>query len=66
VAQRAARRQFGGFDTGLVNDRSPWNMALQRATHDVERVARFYARLRMNLLPELLRQAKIAVWRMRR
>jgi len=53
--------QFGGFDTGMVNDRSPWNMALHTGDADVERVARFYARLRMNLLPELLRQAKIAV-----
>jgi len=53
--------QFGGFDTGLVNDRSPWNMALHADDESVERVARFYARLRMNLLPELLRQAKIAV-----
>ena len=52
--------QFGGFDTGLVNDRSPWNIALHAKDESVERVARFYARLRMNLLPELLRQAKIA------
>ncbi len=53
--------QFGGFDTGMVNDRSPWNMALHTGDESVERVARFYARLRMNLLPELLRQAKISV-----
>ena len=53
--------QFGGFDTGLVNDRSPWNIALHAEDESVERVARFYARLRMNLLPELLRQAQIAV-----
>ena len=53
--------QFGGFDTGLVNDRSPWNIALHANDESVERVARFYARLRMNLLPELLRQAQIAV-----
>jgi len=53
--------QFGGFDTGLVNDRSPWNIALHAKDESVERVALFYARLRMNLLPELLRQAKIAV-----
>jgi len=53
--------QFGGFDTGLVNDRSPWNIALHADDERVERVARFYARLRMNLLPELLRQAQIAV-----
>ncbi|MDD4310939.1 MAG: glycoside hydrolase family 31 protein [Eubacteriales bacterium] len=52
--------QFGGFDTGLVNDRSPWNIALHASDERVERVARFYARLRMNLLPELLCQAKIA------
>ena len=52
--------QFGGFDTGLVNDRSPWNIALHAKDESVERVALFYARLRMNLLPELLRQAKIA------
>jgi alpha-D-xyloside xylohydrolase len=52
--------QFGGFDTGLVNDRSPWNIALHAKDESVERVARFYARLRMNLLPELLRQARIA------
>ena len=52
--------QFGGFDTGLVNDRSPWNIALHAKDERVEHVARFYARLRMNLLPELLRQAKIA------
>ena len=52
--------QFGGFDTGSVNDRSPWNIALHAKDQRVERVARFYARLRMNLLPELLRQAKIA------
>lgn len=52
--------QFGGFDTGLVNDRSPWNIALHAADERVERVALFYARLRMNLLPELLRQARIA------
>ena len=52
--------QFGGFDTGLVNDRSPWNIALHAKDESVERVARFYARLRMNLLPELLCQAKIA------
>lgn len=53
--------QFGGFDTGLVNDRSPWNIALHADDESVERVARFYARLRMNLLPELLRQAKCSV-----
>lgn len=53
--------QFGGFDTGLVNDRSPWNIALHAEDDSVERAARFYARLRMNLLPELLRQAQIAV-----
>lgn len=53
--------QFGGFDTGLVNDRSPWNIALHANDERVERVARFYARLRMNLLPELLRQAKNSV-----
>ena len=53
--------QFGGFDTGLVNDRSPWNIALHANDERVERVARFYARLRMNLLPELLRQAQTAV-----
>lgn len=53
--------QFGGFDTGLVNDRSPWNIALHADDESVERVARFYARLRMNLLPELLHQAQIAV-----
>ena len=53
--------QFGGFDTGLVNDRSPWNIALHANDESVERVARFYARLRMNLLPELLRQAQISV-----
>jgi alpha-D-xyloside xylohydrolase len=53
--------QFGGFDTGLVNDRSPWNIALHAKDESVERIALFYARLRMNLLPELLRQAKIAV-----
>jgi alpha-D-xyloside xylohydrolase len=52
--------QFGGFDTGLVNDRSPWNIALHAKDESVERIARFYARLRMNLLPELLRQARIA------
>jgi len=53
--------QFGGFDTGLVNDRSPWNIALHANDESVERVARFYARLRMNLLPELLRQAQRSV-----
>ena len=53
--------QFGGFDTGLVNDRSPWNIALHASDESVERVARFYARLRMNLLPELLRQAQRSV-----
>ncbi len=53
--------QFGGFDTGMVNDRSPWNIALHADDESVERVAIFYARLRMNLLPELLRQAKISV-----
>ena len=53
--------QFGGFDTGLVNDRSPWNIALHANDESVERVARFYARLRMNLLPELLRQAQNSV-----
>jgi alpha-D-xyloside xylohydrolase len=53
--------QFGGFDTGLVNDRSPWNIALHAKDESVARVARFYARLRMNLLPELLRQAQISV-----
>ena len=52
--------QFGGFDTGLVNDRSPWNIALHAKDERVEHAARFYARLRMNLLPELLRQAKLA------
>ena len=53
--------QFGGFDTGAVNDRSPWNIAHCTGDERVERVARFYARLRMNLLPELLRQARISV-----
>jgi alpha-D-xyloside xylohydrolase len=53
--------QFGGVDTGLFNDRSPWNIALHANDESVERVARFYARLRMNLLPELLRQAQISV-----
>lgn len=53
--------QFGGVETGLVNDRSPWNIALHAGDESVLAVARFYARLRMNLLPELLRQAKISV-----
>ena len=53
--------QYGGADTGAVNDRSPWNMEKCAGALDVLRVARLYARLRMNLLPELYRQARTAV-----
>jgi alpha-D-xyloside xylohydrolase len=53
--------QFGGFETGLVNDRSPWNMAKHTDDPDVQRIALLYAHLRMNLLPELYRQARISV-----
>ncbi len=53
--------QFGGFETGLVNDRSPWNIAKHTNDPGVLKTALLYARLRMNLLPELYRQARISV-----
>lgn len=53
--------QFGGFETGLVNDRSPWNIAKHTGDPGVRKIALLYARLRMNLLPELLRQARLSI-----
>lgn len=52
--------QYGGSESGDVNDRSPWNVAARTNSARVLSVAGFYARLRMNLLPELYRQARIA------
>ncbi len=52
--------QYGGSETGFVNDRSPWNVAEYAGDPAVMKIALFYARLRMNLLPELYRQARRA------
>jgi alpha-glucosidase (family GH31 glycosyl hydrolase) len=40
------------------NDRTPWNIAERTKDPDVLPVFRFYARLRMNLLPYILHSAK--------
>jgi alpha-glucosidase (family GH31 glycosyl hydrolase) len=42
------------------NDRTPWNIAERTKNPDVVQIFRFFARLRMNLLPYILHEARRA------
>ncbi len=53
--------QYGaGSDGDANNDRSPWNIARRNNDSSVCEISVFFANLRMNLLPEIINQARIA------
>lgn len=52
--------QFGGENSGLVNDRSPWHMAEYTGDSAVQHITLRYANLRMNLMPEIYNQARLS------